>query len=73
MNFPILSAITFIPLIGALFVFLTRIEKDEKNFGAIYISIFTSVVNFFITLYEGFYEAYFNRFHTRIILPYIST
>ena len=30
MNFPILSAITFIPIIGALFVFLTRSEKDEK-------------------------------------------
>ena len=51
MNFPILSAITFIPLIGALFVFLTRSEKDEKNSGAIYISIFTSIVNFFIILF----------------------
>ena len=38
MNFPILSAITFIPIIGALFVFLTRTEKDEKNSGAIYIA-----------------------------------
>ena len=35
MNFPILSAITFIPLIGALFVFLTRSEKGEKNKSAI--------------------------------------
>ena len=51
MNFPILSAITFIPIIGALFVFLTRTEKDEKNSGAIYISIFTSIVNFFIILF----------------------
>ena len=51
MNFPILSAITFIPIIGALFVFLTRNEKDEKNSGAIYISIFTSIVNFFIILF----------------------
>ena len=51
MNFPILSAITFIPLIGALFIFLTRSERDEKNSGAIYISIFTSIVNFFIILF----------------------
>ena len=51
MNFPILSAITFIPIIGALFVFLTRSEKDEKNSGAIYISIFTSIVNFLIILF----------------------
>ena len=29
MNFPILSARTVIPLIGALFVFLTRSERDE--------------------------------------------
>ena len=51
MNFPILSAITFIPLIGSLFVFLTKNENDEKNPSVIYISIFTSVVNFFITLF----------------------
>ena len=51
MNFPILSSITFIPLIGALFVFFTQGEKSEKNNGAIYISIFTSLVNFIITLF----------------------
>ena len=51
MNFPILSSITFLPLIGAFFVFLTRGDKGERNIGAIYISIFTSFVNFFITLF----------------------
>jgi len=51
MNFPILSSITFLPLIGAFFIFLTKSEKLEKNNGAIYISIFTSFVNFFITLF----------------------
>ena len=51
MNFPILSSITFIPLIGALFVFFTQSEKSERNNGAIYISIFTSLVNFIITLF----------------------
>ena len=54
MNFPILSSITFLPFIGAFFVFLTRSEKGEKNKGAIYISIFTSFVNFFITLFLWF-------------------
>ena len=39
MNFPILSSITFLPLIGAFFVFLTKTDKGEKNNGAIYISI----------------------------------
>ena len=51
MNFPILSSITFLPLIGAFFIFLTRNEKGESNSGAVYISIFTSFVNFFITLF----------------------
>ncbi len=51
MNFPILSSITFIPLIGAFFVFLTKEEKNERNKGAIYVSIFTSFVNFFLALF----------------------
>ena len=51
MNFPILSSITFIPLIGALFIFLTKDEKNEQNKGAIYVSLFTSFVNFFLTLF----------------------
>ena len=51
MNFPILSSVTFLPLIGAFFVFLTQSEKGERNNGAIYISIFTSFANFFITLF----------------------
>ena len=51
MNFPILSSITFLPLVGALFIFLTQSEKTEKNFGAIYIAIFTTMVNFLITLF----------------------
>ena len=51
MNFPILSSITFIPLIGAFFIFLTKDEKNEVNKGAIYVSLFTSFVNFFLTLF----------------------
>ena len=39
MNFPILSSITFIPLIGAFFIFLTKDEKDERNKG-LYMSLF---------------------------------
>ena len=51
MNFPILSSITFLPLIGAFFIFLTKEEKNETNKGAIYVSIFTTFVNFFLTLF----------------------
>ena len=51
MNFPILSAIIFIPLIGALFILVTRgnsknIEKNSK-----YVAIFSSLVNFFLSLF----------------------
>ena len=51
MNFPILSSVTFLPLIGAFFVFLTRSESNQINRGAIYVSLFTSFVNFFIVLF----------------------
>ena len=51
MNFPILSSLTFIPLIGAFFIFLTREEKNEKNKGPIYVSVFTSAVNFFLAVF----------------------
>ncbi len=51
MNFPILSSIIFLPLIGSFFVFLTKAEKNERNKSAIYVSIFTSVVNFFLSLF----------------------
>ena len=51
MNFPILSSITFLPLIGAFFVFLTRSEINQTNKGAIYVSLFTSFVNFFLALF----------------------
>jgi len=51
MNFPILSAIIFIPLIGALFIFIIRgsqknIEKNSK-----YVAIFSSLTNFLLSLF----------------------
>jgi len=51
MNFPILSAIIFIPLIGALFIFITRgpqknVEKNSKN-----VAIFSSLTNFLLALF----------------------
>jgi len=51
MNFPILSAIIFIPLIGAIFVFLTRgnLKNTEKN--SKYVAIFSTLVNFFLSLH----------------------
>ncbi|MDA9676807.1 NADH-quinone oxidoreductase subunit M [bacterium] len=50
MNFPILSAIIFIPFVGSLFILITsgsqkNIEKNSK-----YVAIFTSVANFLLSL-----------------------
>ena len=51
MNFPILSAIIFIPLIGAFFIFINRgLQKNvEKN--SQYVAIFTSLANFLLSLF----------------------
>ena len=51
MNFPILSAIIFIPLIGALFILAIQgpqkiIEKNSK-----YVAIFSSLANFLLSLF----------------------
>ena len=51
MNFPILSSITFLPLIGALFIILTRSEKNQSDKNSIYLSLFTSFTNFFLALF----------------------
>ena len=50
MNFPILSSLILLPTIGALFLFFTK-DKDGNNLTAKYVSLFTSVVNFLISIY----------------------
>jgi len=54
MNFPILSSIIFIPLIGAFFIFATRgnqkiVEKNSK-----YIAIFSSLANLLLSIFLWF-------------------
>ena len=51
MNFPILSAIISIPLIGALFIFATRGEQKNVEKNSQYIAVFSSFTNFFIALF----------------------
>lgn len=50
MNFPILSSLILLPTIGALFLFFTK-DRDGSNLTAKYVSLFTSVVNFLISIY----------------------
>ena len=49
MNFPILSSIIFLPFMGALFIFLSK--NNNNNQSVIYVAIFTSVANFFLSLF----------------------
>ena len=50
MNFPILSSLILLPTVGALFLFFTKDSKGN-NITAKYVSLFTSIVNFLISIY----------------------
>ena len=50
MNFPILSTITILPFLGAVFILLFRGDSTE-NKSAIYVSLFSSFVNLFLTIF----------------------
>jgi NADH-quinone oxidoreductase subunit M len=49
MNFPILSTLIFLPLLSALFIFLSK--ESKNNNSAIYISIFSSLATFLLSLF----------------------
>ena len=49
MNFPILSSIIFLPLLGSFFIFLSR--SQDNNQSAIYVSLFTSIANLGLSLF----------------------
>ncbi len=51
MNFPILSAIIFIPLIGALFIFVIKGEQKIVEKNSKYVAIFSSLANFFLSIF----------------------
>jgi NADH-quinone oxidoreductase subunit M len=50
MDFPILSSLILLPTIGAIFLFFTK-DKNENNLTAKYVSLFTAIVNFLISIY----------------------
>tara|TARA_Y100000590_G_scaffold103822_1_gene118044 strand:+ start:9024 stop:10526 length:1503 start_codon:yes stop_codon:yes gene_type:complete len=55
MNFPILSAIIFIPLIGALFILITKGEQKIVIKSSKYVAIFSSLANFFLSIVLWYY------------------
>ena len=49
MNFPILSTLIFLPLISSFFILLTK--DKTTNYSSIYISLFSSIATFFLSLF----------------------
>ena len=49
MNFPILSTLIFLPLLSSIFILLSKEKKN--NLGAIYISLFSSIATFILSLF----------------------
>jgi len=51
MNFPILSSLILLPLIGALFILISR-SSEKSNFqNSKYVALFVSFANFFVSIY----------------------
>ncbi len=50
MNFPIISALILLPTIGSLFLFFSK-NNSQDNLTIKYVALFTSVVNFFLSIY----------------------
>ena len=50
MNFPILSSITLLPILGAIFILIFN-NKTNENKNVIYVSLFTSVMTLFLAIF----------------------
>ena len=53
MNFPIVSALILLPTIGSLFLIFSK-SNDQSNSTIKYVALFTSVVNFLLSIYLWF-------------------
>ena len=51
MNFPILSSLILLPTIGALFLLFSKSINSQNNITSKYVALFTTLVNFFISIY----------------------
>ena len=50
MNFPIISALILLPTIGSIFLLFSK-TNNENNLTIKYVALFTSVVNFLLSIY----------------------
>jgi NADH-quinone oxidoreductase subunit M len=53
MNFPIISALILLPTIGSLFLIFSK-SNDQSNSTIKYVALFTSIVNFLLSIYLWF-------------------
>jgi NADH-quinone oxidoreductase subunit M len=53
MNFPIISALILLPTIGSLFLIFSK-SNDQNNSTIKYVALFTSIVNFLLSIYLWF-------------------
>ena len=54
MNFPILSTLTFLPLVGSIFILLIKGSSEKTINNTKYVAIFTSFANFFLSIFLWF-------------------
>ena len=54
MNFPILSVLISVPLVGALFILFTQGTQKNIEKNSSYVAIFTSLANFFLSIFLWF-------------------
>jgi len=54
MNFPILSSLILLPIIGSIFILLSRSESKSSYQSSKYVALFVSITNFFISIYLWF-------------------
>ena len=53
-TWPLLSLVTFLPLVGALFILTARGEEAVVAQGARYVALWTSLVTFVLSLFIWF-------------------
>ena len=53
MNFPIISSLILLPTIGSLFLIFSK-SNDQSNSTIKYVALFTSIVNFLLSIYLWF-------------------
>ena len=50
-GWPLLSLVTFLPLLGALFIFLAGTDREHADRNAKYIALYTTLINFALALF----------------------